>query len=133
MSESSGGMKQSVKMKALMKLGVLANKIGRRINMGPNAPSANLHLRTLGRSQVFQDFTRMMSSRQIARSLFQSRAPFNFPIAAPPLWRMYILSRAAFQRITPAAKATMVESRTNHDILLHHIVLSRLPWPPDLG
>ncbi len=39
-SKSSSGMKQSVKMKALMKLGGLANKIGRRINMGPNAPSA---------------------------------------------------------------------------------------------
>lgn len=39
-SESSSGMKQTVKMKALMKLGGLANKIARRINIGPNAPSA---------------------------------------------------------------------------------------------
>lgn len=75
----------------------------------------------------------MMSSRQIARSLFQSRAPFNSHIATTPLWRMYILSRAAFQLITPAAKATMVESRTNHEVLLHYIVLFRLPWPPYLG
>jgi len=39
-SESGSDMKQSVKMKALMKLWGLANKIARRINTGPNAPSA---------------------------------------------------------------------------------------------
>ncbi len=45
-------MKQCVKVKALMKLGGVANKIARRINTGPNAPSAHQY-RTFGRPTIY--------------------------------------------------------------------------------
>lgn len=82
-SESSRGMKQSVKVKALMKLGGLANqsyKIARRINTGPHAPSAQVHYLSdvwaLSRSTIIP---RRMLSRETVKSLFHSRASMSIP------------------------------------------------------
>lgn len=73
-NEGCSGMKQSVKVKALVKLGGLVNKIARRIKMRPNAPSAELHHPSFGRPETFSHYTRIMSSRDTVKSLSQFRA-----------------------------------------------------------